>query len=52
MFIRLKEWFKDHKDAIIRAVLIFLIVTASFGLGYLFKGQMEQAPIVIEKCSK
>ncbi|MBI4993914.1 hypothetical protein HZC33_03115 [Candidatus Wolfebacteria bacterium] len=46
-----KEFFIENKQAIIIGLLIFLVATLSFGLGYLSNREFNRAPIVIEKCS-
>lgn len=32
------------------ALFFFLVATLSFGLGYLANGELNRAPIIIEKC--
>ena len=49
MWFRLKTWFQAYKREIVLFVLIFLVSTISFGLGYLFANQTNRAPIIIEK---
>ena len=51
MFFDVKNRFLNHKREIVLFVLIFLVSTISFGLGYLFANQFERAPIVIEKAT-
>jgi hypothetical protein len=46
---QVKEWFKEHRKDIILFVLIFLISSISFGLGYLVNREFNRAPIIIEK---
>ena len=46
---RLREWATLHKREIILALIIFLVATLSFGLGYLANRELNHAPIVIEK---
>jgi hypothetical protein len=48
----MEEWFKENKEIIIKVVLVFLIATVSFGLGYLWRGEIERAPIIIEQRSQ
>jgi len=48
----LKLWIAEHKRDIIIFLLIFLIGSLSFGLGYLANREFNHAPIVIEKCSE
>jgi hypothetical protein len=47
----LKEWVSEHRKEIIIFLLIFLISSLSFGLGYLVNREFNHAPIIIEKCS-
>ena len=49
---QLKEWLTIHKRDIILFLLIFLISSLSFGLGYLVNREFNHAPIMIEKCSQ
>lgn len=39
-------------DKIKSIILLALIVAAAFGLGYLIRGEIKKAPIIIEKCSE
>jgi len=52
MFYDLKLWMEKNKRDIILFILIFLISTISFGLGYLVSNQVNRAPIIIEKNSE
>ena len=52
MINQLKRWVEGHKRNIILFLLIFLISTLSFGLGYLVNREFNHAPIIIEKCSE
>ncbi len=45
----MKEWFYNHKKEFIFALIIFLVASLSFGLGYLANREFNRAPIVIEK---
>lgn len=49
---RIKEWIGEHHKDIIIFLLIFLISSLSFGLGYLVNREFNHAPIIIEKCSE
>lgn len=49
MFFRIKLWLQEHKRQIALYVLLFLISTISFGLGYLMARETNRAPIIIEK---
>jgi len=51
MFSNIKDWVINHKRDIVLFLLIFLISSLSFGLGYLVNREFTRAPIVIEKCS-
>ena len=51
--LEIKEWFKENQKNIFLALLIILVVTLSFGLGYLTNRELNKnnrAPIIIEKC--
>ncbi len=48
----IKERITNHKKNIILFLLIFLISSLSFGLGYLVNREFTHAPIIIEKCSE
>jgi len=52
MFEKLKDWFVFYKKEIIFAVIIFLVATVSFGLGYLANRELNHAPIIIEKAGQ
>jgi hypothetical protein len=45
------NWCIDHKKELVASILIFLVATASFALGYLFGRDMTRAPIIIEKAA-
>ncbi len=47
----IKEWMVENKKEIILFLLIFLISSLSFGLGYLVNREFHHAPIIIEKCA-
>jgi len=50
MPFRLKFWFNQHKRDVFLGILIFLIATTAFGLGYLYaENTSTRTPIVIEK---
>ncbi len=51
MMSRLKNFIFQHKKEIVLFFLLFLIISLSFGLGYLFALQSKTAPIIIEKHS-
>ncbi len=44
---------RNKKEIVIGVFLIFLIVTISFALGYLYAVTfVQKTPIIIEKCSE
>ncbi|MFA5099144.1 MAG: hypothetical protein WC461_02975 [Candidatus Paceibacterota bacterium] len=45
------EFIKEYRKDIIIFLLIFLLCSISFGLGYLVNREFNHAPIIIEKCS-
>lgn len=45
----IREWIGERKKDILLFLLIFLIASLSFGLGYLINREFNRAPIVIEK---
>jgi predicted negative regulator of RcsB-dependent stress response len=56
MFLRekiseFKEWFKENQKNIFLTILIILVATLSFGLGYLANREFTHSPIIIEKCA-
>ncbi len=51
MITNLKTWFSEHKKDVLLFLLIFLISSLSFALGYLVNREFNHAPIVIEKCN-
>jgi hypothetical protein len=48
----MKNWIVNHKKEIIFALIIFLVASLSFGLGYLSNREFNRTPIIIEKCSE
>lgn len=49
------DWLKENRQNIIWGVLLLLVLSLSFGLGYLTNrelGKANRSPIVIEKCSE
>lgn len=54
-FKTLKEEIKNkiffYRKELILALIIFLVSSLSFGLGYLANREFSRAPIIIEKCS-
>ena len=49
---KVSEYLKENRKNIILGLLLFLIVSLSFGLGYLVNREFTHAPIIIEKCSQ
>ena len=45
----MSDWIKEHIRDIILFVLLFLVSTTSFAIGYLLAKENSRAPIVIEK---
>jgi len=45
----LRNWFEFHKKEVVFAVIIFLVASVSFGLGYLVNREFNRTPIIIEK---
>lgn len=45
----MREWIRIHKKEIVFALIIFLVASLSFGLGYLANREFNRAPIIIEK---
>jgi hypothetical protein len=48
----MKDWIANHKKEIIFALIIFLVASLSFGLGYLANREFTHPPIIIEKVSE
>lgn len=44
-----KHFLNQHKQEVVLALIIFLVSSVSFGLGYLIAKQNNRAPIIIEK---
>jgi len=51
LFENARGWYYLHKKETIFFLIIFLVSTLSFGLGYLANREFTHAPIIIEKCS-
>ena len=47
----LKNWVVFYKKEILFIVIVFLVGSTSFALGYLANREFNHAPIIIEKCS-
>ncbi len=52
MIEKSRDWLIFHKKEVIFGVIIFLVATISFGLGYLANRELNHAPIIIEKNSQ
>ena len=48
----MKEKLLQHRKEIILAIILFLVSTTSFALGYLAHRSQDRAPIIIEKRSE
>jgi len=52
MFIeRLKAWYYRYRKEIYFCLILFLVSTLSFALGYLANRELNYTPIIIEKHS-
>jgi len=51
MLSNFKDWFKEKWRWILVGFILVLIITLSFGIGYLIAQQVNPAPIIIEKCA-
>ncbi|MEK7546769.1 MAG: hypothetical protein AAB536_01160 [Patescibacteria group bacterium] len=49
---RIINWILFYEKEIIFGVIIFLVASLSFGLGYLANREFNHAPIIIEKNSQ
>ena len=49
---RFRDWFVFRKKELVFALIIFLVASLSFGLGYLANREFNHAPIIIEKAAK
>lgn len=47
----LKNWIVFYKKEILFVLVVFLVGSTSFALGYLANREFNHAPIVIEKCA-
>lgn len=46
------NWTSLHRKEIIFIIIILLVASLSFSLGYLANREFNHAPIIIEKCSE
>lgn len=44
----LKSWTLNHRKEAILILIIFIVATLSFGLGYLANREFSHAPIIIQ----
>lgn len=49
LFKSIKDWYQARKVEIAQGLLLILVAAASFGLGYLIRGDINKAPIIIEQ---
>ncbi|TSC81594.1 MAG: hypothetical protein G01um101420_953 [Parcubacteria group bacterium Gr01-1014_20] len=47
----LYQLFRTYRKKVVFGLVIFLVASLSYGVGYLAGRDMNRAPIVIEKCS-
>ena len=45
----IKDWVTLHRKEVIFALIIFLISSLSFAMGYLANREYSRAPIIVEK---
>jgi len=46
---KIKEFIEIHKKEIIFIIIIFLVSTISFAIGYLYAYEIRNTPIIIQK---
>lgn len=46
---KIKEFWENHQKEIIFVLILFLVSTISFALGYLSAKEFNKAPIIIQK---
>ncbi|MEK7624644.1 MAG: hypothetical protein AAB404_02935 [Patescibacteria group bacterium] len=51
MLSSFKNFIYENKGNILIILSLVLMISLSFGLGYLLARETNQAPIIIEKCS-
>jgi len=49
MYSHIKKWVSEHQQTIVLFILLFLISSISFGIGYVMGGDKQRAPIFIEQ---
>lgn len=47
----LKNWLDFYKKEVVFVLVVFLVGSTSFAMGYLANREFSHAPIIIEKCS-
>ena len=48
----MREWLRVRKREVLFFLIIFLVASLSFGLGYLANRELSHAPIIIEKAGQ
>lgn len=48
---KIRDWSVFYKKELMFALIIFLVASLSFGMGYLANREFNHAPIIIEKHS-
>ncbi len=48
----MKNWVLDNKNGIFWTIILVLLASLSFALGYLYAKDQARAPIIIEKCGQ
>jgi len=43
-----KTWLRSHKKEVAFGIVVFIVSSLSFGLGYLANREFNHAPIIIE----
>jgi len=51
MFFSIKTWIKNNQKDIFIFIVVALLFSLAFGLGYLYARDFTETPIVINKCS-
>jgi hypothetical protein len=50
--VTIKNFFKTHKEKLIWGIVLFLVASLSFGLGYLANREFNHSPIIIQNCNQ
>ena len=48
----MRDWLKTHQKELVFALIIFLVASISFALGYLANRELNRTPIIIETREK